>query len=389
MFENGFNLLKNQYMKFSAITSTITSTPAKKQKIAEYKWWKEVPDYYTKGKLTKQEFEHFFTEGYVLKENLLDVNLLDQCLDDLNIIVDKIAYSLQKEGKIKNIYQNRKLDDRVKLLEKDYPNFSVIMHKYGILQPGYEKIWGSEPLLDAVGQILGPETDIGGNPIWNHRIKLPNNSQSIVPFHQDNAYFDEACWEHLIVVAWIPLINTNADNGTLQVLKKGQKKGITVEHTGCWKDTWYVDIPDETIEKDLGVELNNDNIITPNVCKGSVLFLSNLLPHRSSNNISNDVRWSLDLRFNDFNAPSGYEKPNILLRKAKGSISNEGKEGKETKHQKIDWESWARLNRHESLVAEEIDLTTTIHGPWMDKWKITNENRHTQDRKNYHMAKKI
>jgi hypothetical protein len=245
------------------------------------------------------------------------------------------------------------------------------MHKYGKLSKSFQELWSTNPLLDIVGQLLGPGSDIAGNPVWNQRIKLPNNSQSTVPFHQDNAYMNKDSWENLIIVAWIPLVNANEVNGTLQVLKNAQRAGVTAEHTGCFKDTWYIDISDETIEKELNVRVIPENIKTINVNRGSALFLTHLLPHRSSNNNSSSIRWSIDFRFNDFLAKNGCDKSNLLLRK------------KDIENIDIEWDLWAKENRHESKFNSEIDLSTTIHGPWMDMWKRTNENEHTRERDEY------
>lgn len=42
------------------------------------------------------------------------------------------------------------------------------------------------------------------------------------------------------------------------------------------------------------------------VPKGSVLFLNNLIPHRSLNNMSDHIRWSFDLRFQRPDEPVGF-----------------------------------------------------------------------------------
>jgi len=35
----------------------------------------------------------------------------------------------------------------------------------------------------------------------------------------DSAYFDADSYDHMIPTAWIPLLDVNADNGTLQVIQ--------------------------------------------------------------------------------------------------------------------------------------------------------------------------
>ena len=52
--------------------------------------------------------------------------------------------------------------------------------------------------------------------------------------------------------------------------------------------------------------------------KGSFLLLNQLIAHRSTENTTDRIRWSIDLRFQDPALPTGFDaiKPAILLRKA-------------------------------------------------------------------------
>ena len=49
---------------------------------------------------------------------------------------------------------------------------------------------------------------------------------------------------------------------------------------------------------------------------------------------------------------------------------------------KIDWEEFASADRNKiqkkSLGIDEDSFDTTVHGPWMKRWPITNHNRHTK-----------
>ena len=51
--------------------------------------------------------------------------------------------------------------------------------------------------------------------------KTPQNEQTTVPWHQDNAYFDPDALNVLLVTAWIPLIDANQENGCMQVYSMG------------------------------------------------------------------------------------------------------------------------------------------------------------------------
>lgn len=58
-------------------------------------------------------------------------------------------------------------------------------------------------------------------------------------------------------------------------------------------------------ESCLGIDLKN-GVLTCEVPLGGVLFLNNILPHRSLNNMSDEIRWSLDLRWQRWDEPAGF-----------------------------------------------------------------------------------
>ena len=83
------------------------------------------------------------------------------------------------------------------------------------------------------------------------------------------------------------------------------KLGITARHTCCAGDTWYVDLAEDEMEETLGVDLKRDTV-TCEVPFGGVLFLNNCIPHRSLENFSDKIRWSLDLRWQNPSKPNGF-----------------------------------------------------------------------------------
>ena len=105
------------------------------------------------------------------------------------------------------------------------------------------------------------------------------------------------------------------------------KLGRTATHTCCAGDTWYVDLAEDEMERTLGVNLERD-IVTCEVPFGGVLFLNNSIPHRSLENFSDKIRWSLDLRWQHPDKPNGFHglKESIPMRKANDP------------NYKIDWE---------------------------------------------------
>src|SRR5207237_7933854 len=103
-------------------------------------------------------------------------------------------------------------------------------------------------------------------------------------------------------------------------------------------------------------------IVTCNMKPGSFLLLNQLTPHCSTENLSDGIRWSVDLRWQRPDLPSGFEriKPNILMRTAR-----------DPKY-RPDWTEWAnqsrtRPSRTTDKPVDEFNLD--INGYWMDRWR--------------------
>ena len=141
-------------------------------------------------------------------------------------------------------------------------------------------------------------------------------------------WLDILCVHYFCLMS--PCIERQAHNVTMftvQMVSGAHRLGMTAKHTCCAGDTWYVDLAEDEMEKTLGVDLKRD-IVTCEVPFGGILFLNNCIPHRSLENYSDKIRWSLDLRWQNPSMPNGFHglKESVLMRKA------------DDPNYKIDWE---------------------------------------------------
>jgi len=158
----------------------------------------------------------------------------------------------------------------------------------------------------------------------------------------------------------------------MQVFKGGHRSGKLCEHECCAGPSWYIQVPEERIKSTLGEDLE---IVTCEVPMGGFLLINQLIPHRSLENNSTNIRWSIDLRWQRPDEPHGWfgMKEPILMRTAK-----------DPKY-RPDWDVWGKQDRvalwEETGQAQpnaEDKFNTIITGPWMNRWKITHHNNHTQ-----------
>jgi len=345
------------------------------------------------GPLTPQQLEQYFTEGWVIVDGILPNQLMQDAVRSVEQLVDDVAQMLYSKGKISDMCIDAGFEHRLIRLEEQFKHTSVLLHKRGVLPHAIQQVWGHPKLMAIATQILGSESDIMGHPVWNLRCKTPDNlslGQATVPWHQDNAYLDEECWDKLQVTAWVPLVDTSLHNGCMQVIRGAHRSGITANHACCVGGTWYTEVTPEELEATLGCDLGKD-IVTCEVPLGSVLLLNNLIPHRSLENQSDGVRWSLDLRWQRGGEPNGFMrvKDSVLMKPAGDFAAWNGK---------VDWGDWAVVERtalqERALSNSELDfvkeagqaedrydedpqLDTTIAGPWMTNWSLIHHNRHT------------
>ena len=167
--------------------------------------------------------------------------------------------------------------------------------------PAIFNLLRSPRLLDAVESFIGPE--IYSNPVQHVRIKPPerklpdtmskNALTVITPWHQDLGVVADEADETDMLTVWLPITEATAENGCLAVVP-GSHKGELQLH--CPREKGLT-IPDAIVER-------TDSLPVP-MKPGDVLFLTSMTMHTSLPNVSDDIRWSFDLRYNPIGQPTG------------------------------------------------------------------------------------
>jgi hypothetical protein len=318
--------------------------------------------------LSTAQLQQYHEDGFLIVPDLFTAEELQPVIDAIDEKVDQLANKLYADGKIEDRFVNDGFLTRLTKLERAFPGSATFIHTAATLPKAFADIWTSKKLLDIIEQLIGPE--ISGHPVWNLRSKTPHNPLATVPWHQDTAYLAEGSERTFQPTAWIPLVDANEVNGCMQVVRGGHRAGQAslqsepavfrhrLENTRGHKNSWYLYID----EADLPI----GEVVTCTIDKGSVLLLNNLIPHRSTENFSDIIRWSIDLRWQRPGLPSGMEgiKEPILLHTAADPDY--------TPH----WEKWASRSRqvglHDVLAEANRPVNpedTIVTGPWMDRWK--------------------
>ena len=268
--------------------------------------------------LTTEQLEHFDTYGFVAVENVLDPeNVIDPVIVEYAEVLDRLADELFGQGKIASRYEGLEFGDRVTQV---YAASGEVHNKYFDFTLSQANVTHDTPfwvgpavfnaltapgLLDAVESLIG--TEIYSNPVQRVRIKVPeaqsprddegNVIYGAAPWHQDCGVVNPEADETQMITVWFPLMDTDEENGCLQVVPGSHRSDMLTHCPGDKSVQGNLLIPESEFEigKAVGVPLN----------KGDALFFTKYTVHSSFPNNSDRIRWSFDLRYNPVGQPTG------------------------------------------------------------------------------------
>jgi ectoine hydroxylase-related dioxygenase (phytanoyl-CoA dioxygenase family) len=306
--------------------------------------------------LSKEQLEQYREDGFVIVEDVFEPAELQPTMDAIAELVDMFAERLYAAGRIRSKHEDKDFHHRLAAIEKEHPETSVLIHQYSVLPKALAELWSCDKLIGMIRQIIGP--DIAGHPIWNIRSKTPQTRRMTVPWHQDTAYLLAGAETTMQPTAWIPFEDIDEKIGALQVIRGGHRPPKVYKHyrekqVGHSK-SWYLFIPHN--------DLPHDRIVTCEMKFGSVLLLNQLVPHRSLENFSDKVRWSVDLRWQDPKLPTGVEGHSepIIMRKASDP------------DWRPDWDAWIAAERERQKVWRgrqgEAQFDLEVEGGWLARW---------------------
>jgi len=240
------------------------------------------------GSLSKEQLDFYHEQGYLVLRDLLTEEDLAPAKEAMNEKVSMIADELFRAGLVRDKLERRPFEYRLAELFADLTADDFL--KYGRSWrdrlPGYFRLMSNPKILDAVESLIGGE--IFANPVYNTRPKIPKVAAGAVPWHQDKSYWPDANANPVITV-WIPLVDATETNGCLHIKPKTHRTKLLEWHTESQTGTGYTALREEQLGRSPTVALP--------VPAGSAILFNDRCLHMSTPNRSNEVRWSVDLRY--------------------------------------------------------------------------------------------
>ncbi len=302
--------------------------------------------------LSEDEKIRFHQQGYLVLENLIDTATLAAVRSEYAALMDKHYDTWQAAGLVPPVSQSASFWDKLSHCYQGgfdwYQPFDISLPHNDITEdtpmhfgPAVFDMVRHKGILDMIESLIGDE--ITSNPIQHVRIKPP---QHVVPKSETRAHVVATDWHQdmgvtlpeadntKFITVWLAITDATIENGCLQVAE-GEFAEM-LPH--CQRN--QVGIADAFIPKTKAKPV-------PVKAGGAVVFHP-LTPHASLANISNEFRWSFDLRYNVTGQPTGRSQfPEFVVRSAKDPAS-------ELK----DWRAW-----HQMWVDTRTHLANSAHVP--------------------------
>ena len=250
--------------------------------------------------LTGDQVRQFLDDGFFILQDLLPPAAVQPLTDELKQRVDEAARAAVEQGVLDSAhtFPDAAFETRLARICKACSQRNWAWKHYFAEQNIYDQVqkprtpgmftlrtWPS--LLDVVESIVGPE--VLAHPQFNIRTKLPDQPETVLPWHQDLAFLDSAeARDTLFVNLWIPLVDTTAANGCMQMMRGTHGMGLLPHDL-------RVPLPggDHSVGIDEG-DLPDCEIVTGELNVGDVLLTTERVLHRSVPNVSDTVRWSVE-----------------------------------------------------------------------------------------------
>jgi phytanoyl-CoA hydroxylase len=265
--------------------------------------------------LSPEQVAQFEEQGYLVVEQLLDpVADLDPIIEEYKGVLNRLAEDLYEQGQITSLYEELPFGERLIRIYQESGKVHAQYFDFSLPQGNVKHdtpMWVGKAvfnaltnprLLDAVESIIGPE--IYSNPVQHVRIKppehlTPRDEKGVIqlgatPWHQDNGVVLPEADETDMLTVWFPLLDAPVEAGPLQVIPYSHRDGL---RTHCPGRVGGLAIPDSLLEMDQAIPIP--------LKRGDALFLHRRTCHASLPNVSDNIRWSFDLRYNPIGQATG------------------------------------------------------------------------------------
>lgn len=275
-------------------------------------------------KLDAQQLEAFERDGFLVIDDVLDETSRKPLFEEYARLVNEVAKLC---GLVTDNWESLSFESRFTHLVAndpaayDYLDISLPL-KNGITKdtgmhagPAVFNLLTHPAILDIAESILGPE--VVSNPVQHARIKPPesaltaagrgNSNMARTGWHQDAAVVLEHAEVSPILTVWVAMTDATPEMGCMRAVPGSHRWAGLAKHCPGRAGVGELFIPPSLVENHPQTELA--------VRAGGVVLLNKNTWHGAGPNLTENIRWSFDLRFQPPQFPTGRECfPEFLAR---------------------------------------------------------------------------
>lgn len=235
--------------------------------------------------LTQEQIAQYRDRGWLLVRGGVSADVLALARRQLESWTDRTIRSWIAKDLLTDAFENLPFEKRLATAwnAAGRPRYSRSPRRDIVCREIFDFL-AHPQLLDIAEDLLGTR-EISVNGIFNARPKLPDQLWTDTPWHQDAQYYREAAETH-IVSMWMPLVRVTEHNSCLQVAERMQDGRLFDNFEDV---TGFIGLTPEDRATLQGISVEMD--------PGDVLCFPQKTPHRALPNMSDSVRWSMDIRF--------------------------------------------------------------------------------------------
>lgn len=237
--------------------------------------------------------EEFNKNGYVLLRNFLDKQTVAEIYREAREI---FAVQIKRvTGQSVNIEDRDAFEAAMfDFFEKDFDAFvntgKTVQHSFTL-----HRLAVSERIEQVLKELGVEKPVIGARPAmqFNSRFLSKDGSKHWkLDAHQDwrtgQGSLDST-------VIWFPMVEAGAEIGALQVIPGSHKSGLLEASTSGYQGG-------------ITATLKEEDFVQTEFRVGDILIFSAFLVHQSGNNVTRNIRWSVQLRYNNLAEPTFIER---------------------------------------------------------------------------------
>lgn len=239
------------------------------------------------------QLEQFRNDGFLLIKNYLDKSTVENIYREARqIFATQIKHTL---GRSVDIDDRETFEQAMfAFFEKDFNAFKntglTVQHSLSL-----HRLATDERIVHLLKEVGLTQPVIGARPAmqFNSRFLSKDGSKHWkLDAHQDwrtgQGSLDSA-------VIWFPMVDAGTDLGALQVIPQSHKTGLLPSSTSGYQGG-------------ITATLKDEDFIQTEFEVGDLLIFSAFLVHQSGNNTTNQIRWSVQLRYNNLAEPTFIER---------------------------------------------------------------------------------